>query len=260
MTKRIRQFLFAILLTAVCFQVRADGNTYRILVNRFGHNGSYSASSSAQTDVQQQVIRFIADPRFIIFDGSKVRYGDIIDTSEIDYIVDGNITQLKYRTNRSDDNTYYIATGTLTLSLIRTSDNATIAATVITEDESDSESYQRAYGYLVGTLAGKAAETILSKFIERGKIDELTLVKDEEAKELIANLGYDDGFCKGDKIAVVLQHSVRGRTLYRKIGEVKVEETIGREKARCKVTKGHKEIYRIYLETPEKLFLQTKTK
>ncbi len=260
MTKRLRQLLFAMLLTAVCFQAQADGNTYRILVNRFGSNGFYSVSSSNQTDVQQLVIKLIADPRFVIFDGSKVGYGDAIDTSEIDYIVEGNLSQLKYRTKRNDDYTNYIATGTLTISLIRTSDNNTIATAVITEEVAATDSFEEAYTGLVGRLAKKAAKTVLSKFIERGKIDEITIVKDDEAKELIAGVGYDDGFGKGDKIAVVFRHSVRGRTLYRKIGEVKVEETIGTDKARCKVTGGHKEIYRVYLETPEKLFLQTKTK
>lgn len=260
MTERLRQILFAVLLTAICFQVQADGDSYRILVNRFGRNGVYSVSSGKQTDVQQMVIRYLADLRFVIFDGSKVGYGDVIDTSEIDYIVEGNFTQLNLRSKRNEKYTDYYAAGTLTISLIRTSDNNTIASTVITDEESDTDSYDEAYEQLVGMLAGKAAQTILSKFIERGKIDEITIVKDDEAKELIANVGLDDGFGKGDKIAVVFQHSVRGRTLYRKLGEVKVEETIGREKARCKVTKGHKEIYRVYLETPEKLFVQTKTK
>ncbi len=256
MIKRLRQFLFAMLLTAVCFQVQADGGKYRILVNRFGRNGNSAVSSSSQADVQRLVIRLIAEPRFVIFDGSKMGS----DTGGIDYIVEGNFSQLRYATKRYDSSTSYIAMGTLSLSLIRASDKNIVATTVITENASDSDSNQEAYVGLVRTLARKAAETILSKFVERGEIDDISIVEDGEAKELIAGLGSDDGFGKGDKIAVVFQRTVRGRTYYRKIGEVKVEETIGSDKVRCKVTDGHREIYRIYLETPEKLFLQTKTK
>lgn len=248
------------LLTAVCFQVQADGGKYRILVNRFGRNGNSSVSSRNQADVQRLVINLITEPRFVIFDGSKGNYGDVIDTGGIDYIVEGNFSQLRYSTKRYDSSTNYIAMGTLSLSVIRASDKNIIATTVITEDASDSDSNQEAYADLVGMLARKAAKTILSKFVERGEIDDISIVEDGEAKELIAGVGSDDGFEKGDKIAVVFQRTVRGRTFYRKIGEVKVEETIGSDKVRCKVTGGHREIYRLYLETPEKLFLQTKTK
>lgn len=58
-------------------------------------------------------------------------------------------------------------------------------------------------------------------------------------------------------MTVKLQHTVRGRTMFRRLGEVKVEENLADGTVRCKVTKGHKEIYQAYLDTPEQLTVQT---
>lgn len=105
--------------------------------------------------------------------------------------------------------------------------------------------------------AVSAAETQQADYDNDSPIvKELTVVHKEEARELTISYGNNHTVMRGEKRNVKIRHSVRGRTMYRLVGQIRVEDFIVAGEARCKVTKGGKEIYKAYLETPDRLYIE----
>ena len=221
---------------------------HKVMVNQFGRNG-YGAGATRQAEVRTKLINALDGLGFDMFRGN--------DTSEMDYVLDGNLSQASYTSSYQDGETTYKVTASLTVTLTRTSDNSAIVSRTFDTVGTDSESSSRAYDNAMGKLVGSAYKAIKAALGYRAQVNEITIAKNNEAKELIADTSYKEGAYKGRKMTVKLQHTVRGRTMFRRLGEVKVEENLADGTVRCKVTKGHKEIYQAYLDTPEQLTVQT---
>lgn len=254
----LKYIIVSLMLICIGGTIHAEREKIRILVNRFGRNGNSYVSGSYQTRLKNTVAYYLNTSRFEIIEGSDRYYGDVVDTSEIDYVVDGSFIDLKHSTKQEKDcDREYIATGTAMVTCTRTSDNVAIVSAVVTDDASSYDSYDDAEERLIGGLAGQLCGKIQKKFVERDRISEITEAKDNEAKEFIAELGHEDDVYKGKKLVIVQKREVRGRTIFHTVGEAKALENIGNDKFLCKVTKGHKEIYRLYLDDPESLYIQT---
>lgn len=86
------------------------------------------------------------------------------------------------------------------------------------------------------------------------RVKDISLAGKEEARELTVELNDGTTAVKGGKTTIYVRHEVRGRIMHRRLGEAKVEEFLGKNLIRLKVTKGHKEIYLAYIDSPDMLY------
>lgn len=105
-------------------------------------------------------------------------------------------------------------------------------------------------------IASIASTPASSASKEYWKVKEITAVDGTDAKEIIVTFDPKLSLTKGRKFIVKLRHSIKGNTMYRKLGEAKLKELSDYDEATCKVTKGGNEIYKAFMETPNDLYVE----
>lgn len=184
------------------------------------------------------------------------------DGAEADYTLDGQVVSITITKGSDDKGATYSAKINYQLKVTRISDNEIIATQ--TFDASSTSLFSKfrteldAVNSAVDYIDAQIPDFVDEVFKSYGKVIEIAEVKKENAKKLYITLGSEDGILKGQKLDVRVQKSIGGRTIYKVIGEIKVESVEGADISLCKVTKEGKEIYKAMTETPDDVSVVTK--
>lgn len=168
-----------------------------------------------------------------------------------EYLLKGNLMQREATDDGSSHRRYhsrensYKEKFTLRLDLIRTSDGVTISTRNYEETGSASGKDATQYSALENALINVSYE--MGVFVENyfkvyGSILRMVSTKNNKAKTLYINLGYDDPIKDGLRFDVVEDGMVEGHYTETKIGEVRITEIMGPKISLCKVNKGGEEI------------------
>ena len=174
-----------------------------------------------------------------------------IKTLGAQYIITGTVSNVSGEYHSSEGRVYYTGNIVYSLSVVRTEDGVTVGTKNVT------------YSGLTGNIGSTADEAVVStlnrvkqsmdNFVNEyfklvGTIVEMkdTNKKGDKVSSLYINLGSDAGMGKGQKLNVYKVSVISGIESQELIGALAVEEVVAPTLAKCKVTKGGKEIMTAY--------------
>lgn len=208
-----------------------------ILVKEFSHASNVGTNYTVA--IRNNVIQGIADmQRLQILDEQNGS-----DGLGATFILDGHVTSIDVtRSTNSSNKTTYSCKINFQLKVTNVEDNTIIASKSLESSASsgilysyyaESDALADAVKYVNSKMKGFVNEV----FPLEGEIVEINETKKDEAKQLYIGIGSDHGVIKGQKFDVYAFHEVAGRSVRKKIGELKAEAVEAGDLTLCKVTK-----------------------
>ena len=156
------------------------------------------------------------------------------------YEISATVSSLGTRFELKKDNKYYTGFASVTLTMKDVKTNEIVTSPKFAEQYT---SYgiitaEGAVNQAIEYITADVARFLNNTFPVSGSIIEPGGVKKDKQKEVYIDIAKNWGIPKGETMAVYSVKTIAGRDARTKISAIKVEEVMGDDVARCKVTKG----------------------
>lgn len=241
-------FLLAALLLAAPAVMQAQSEKPRILIEKFSKNDAVSTDDAVK--IRSTVMNDFANTRrFELVDA--VTIADLEaemaqrQRETADYIVNGTVLTMAYTSEiNKEGKTQYGCSLSYSITMTDTKNESTLGTE--TFDVSASNIYD------TKEEAANAAADNISKNIRNFVITYLPITgtvnpadyeaKKDKLQKCYINVGSSQGVKKGDTFKVLIPTVRAGRTTYKEVGDLKVEEVVDVDLSYCKITGKHKEL------------------
>ena len=172
-----------------------------------------------------------------------------------DYILGGNVLACSVKSEQKDGKTMYSCVLNYSVTVTEVATSTTVASATFDHSPSGiggtvgklldlSDSKDKAIASAVNMIASDIENFLIKEFPLESTIVPMDYeVKKDKLVKCYINLGSDHGVKKGDYFSVLAPSVRAGRTTYREIGKMKVEEVVDGTMSQCKVVQGDKKIF-----------------
>ncbi len=239
-------FTMALLLIATA-GVQAQSGKPRLLIEDFTKAGSISGDNA--TKIRHAIIDALTKiQRFELVDavtiaGLEPEMGKI-QREMSDYIVNGTVLSMDVNEKVNEKGkTQYGCTLSYSLTVTDTKGQTTKGSKTIKETSNNHDTKEEAISSVADNLMKNVEVFCIEILPIKGTVNPFDYVaKENKLQKCYINIGSSIGAKKGDKFQVEEPTLRAGRIVYKKVGELEIEEIVDEELSYCKITDNHKNV------------------
>lgn len=240
-------FTMALLLIAAA-GVQAQSGKPRLLIEDFTKAGSISGDNA--TKIRHAIIDALTKiQRFELVDAVTIAglepEMEKMQREMSDYIVNGTVLSIGVTSDvNKKGETQYGCTLSYSLTVTDTKEQATEGTKTLNDKASNIyDTKEEAINYVAKNLAGDVEDFFIEILPIKGTVNPADYeVKKDKLERCYVNVGSNIGAKKGDKFKIMEPTQRAGRVVYKKVGELKIEEIVDGELSYCKITDNHKKV------------------
>lgn len=217
--------------------------------------GNYS------TEMRNSCIASMPRCRVNVLDWNSVR-NDPNAAKKVNYIITGTIGNLSIESKQgtrfltNESYTYYVGKVTFNL-VLKDPRTGQIIATRNSFASSTNEDRQKCMENTLQISDQDCRRLVDNGIVVRVPIQVIQDVKKDKVLTVVVAGGSNIGICPGLYFNVQMESEIAGSTVYKTVGTAKVKEVLSGDLALCEITKGNKEIMKLWDEGVKIVFTST---